>query len=286
MIKSGDEKGRWYGILRDLKIIIKMILSLLKVFLFLYTGVCVLLYFLQERLIFFPEKLRKDFQFNFFYDFEEITIKTKDGVLLNALLFKATNSKGVIFYLHGNAGSLNSWGEVAGIYTTMGYDVFMLDYRGYGKSEGKISGEKPVYQDVQTAYDLLRTRYDESKIIILGYSIGTGPATKVASANQPRLLILQAPYYSLLDLMRHMYPVIPTFILKYKFETNKFIRKCTMPIVIFHGDLDEVIYHGSSLKLENLLKKTDTLITLAGQSHNGMSINPEYLSELQKILMK
>ena len=162
----------------------------------------------------------------------------------------------------------------------------MLDYRGYGKSEGKIYSEKQIYQDTQIAYDKLKTLYDESKIIILGYSIGTGPATKIASANHPKLLILQAPFYSLTDMMKHYYPIIPTFLLKYKFETNKFIKECKMPVVIFHGNRDEVIYYNSSIKLKKLIKETDTLITLHGEGHNGMSNNRQYITELQKILMQ
>jgi alpha-beta hydrolase superfamily lysophospholipase len=244
------------------------------------------LYFFQERLIFFPEKLDKDFQFTFGGNSTEIRIKTQDNVILNSILFKADKSKGVIFYLHGNAGSLNWWGEVAPIYTNLNYDVFMHDYRGYGKSEGKVFSEKQLYQDTQMAYDILKTEYDESEIIVLGYSIGTGLATKIASDNHPKMLILQAPFYSLSDLAKHLFPIIPTFILRYKLETNKWIKHCTMPIVIFHGDRDEVIYHNSSVKLKGLIKKTDTLITLNGVGHNGMSSDQQYLYELKKILVK
>lgn len=165
--------------------------------------------------------------------------------------FKADTSKGLIFYLHGNAGSLKSWGEIAKTYTSLHYDLFILDYRGYGKSEGTISSEAQLYKDVHVVYNNLKTKYDENKIIVLGYSIGTGPATELAAANHPKLLILQAPYYSMTDLMKHNYPIIPAFLLKYKFETNKNIRNCKMPIVIFHGDNDEVIYFQSSLKLKN-----------------------------------
>jgi len=251
----------------------------------IYILVCILLYFFQEKLIFFPEKLSKEYPFQFDQTFEEKNIKTNDGAILNGLLFKADSSKGVIFYLHGNAGSLSSWGDVAKTYTDLHYDVYIIDYRGYGKSEGVINGEEQIYNDVQTAYDELKKEYSEDKIVVLGYSIGSGPASKVASDNKPKLLILQAPYYNLTDLMRHTYSIIPTFLLKYKFETNKHLKGCEMPVVIFHGELDEVIYYGSSLKLKDEFKSNDKLITLSGQGHNGITDSEEYKNELKQILI-
>jgi uncharacterized protein len=264
----------------------KSMLAILKILLIIFIVICGLLYFIQEKLIFFPEKLVKEYKFGFDQNFEELNLKMEDHVVLNGILFKADSSKGVIFYLHGNAGSLNSWGEIAKTYTDLKYDLFMLDYRGYGKSEGSINSQDQLFNDIQMVYDSLKKRYDENKIIILGYSIGTGPAAKLASANHAKLLILQAPYYSLTDMLKHHYPIIPTFILKYKLSTNKYITACKMPVVIFHGDMDEVIDYNASVRLKKLFKETDTLITLKGQGHNGMSDNPAYLAELQKILQR
>lgn len=262
----------------------KRIIRTLELLLIFYVLICVLLYFFQEKLIFFPDKLNKDFKFNFGQPFKELTVKTKDGKLLNGLLFTSDSTKGLLFYLHGNAGALNSWGSVAKRYTDLNYDVFILDYPGYGKSEGSIKSQAKLFGDIQMAYDEMKKRYKEENIVILGYSIGTGLAAKLASANHPRLLILQAPYYSLTDMMRHTYPIIPTFILRYKFQTNEYLKNCQMPVVIFHGNQDEVIYYGSSLKLKKGLKRTDTLITLNGQGHNGITDNPEYISTLGNIL--
>lgn len=257
-----------------------------KLVIIAYIVICVLLYFFQEKLIFFPEKLDKKFRFNFNDDFEELNFTTTDNFVLNGVLFKATHSKGLIFYLHGNAGSVNSWEDVAKTYTDLQYDVLIIDYRGYGKSEGKISSEKQMFKDLQIVYDAMKTRYDESKMVVLGYSIGSGLAAKIASVNHPRLLILQTPYYSLTDMMRRRYPLIPTFILKYKFATNKYIVDCKMPIVIFHGDRDEVIHYNSSARLKELLKSGDTLVTLKGQAHNGVTDNPDYQAAIRNILGK
>ena len=263
----------------------KIIFRVLAVLLIIHTIACILLFFFQERLIFFPEKLAPGFKFSFIQPFEELNIKMADDKMLNGILFKSDSSKGLIFYLHGNAGSLRNWGAVAKTYTDLHYDVFILDYRGYGKSEGRINGgQEQVFSDVQIAYDKLKLRYPEDRITVLGYSIGTGLAAKLASDNHPKRLILQAPYYSLTDMMRHSYPVVPTFLLKYKFETHRYLQQCKMPVVIFHGDDDDVIYYGSSLRLKQLFKPGDTLITLHGQKHNGITENQDYRRGIETIL--
>lgn len=262
----------------------KSFLKILKIVIALYCILCGFLYLFQEKLIFFPEKLDKSYQYNFLQNFEEINIKATDGKIINGLLFKVQNSKGVIFYLHGNAGNLSSWGDVAETYTHLNYDVFMIDYRSFGKSEGEITEQKQLFKDNQSAYNELKKRYQEDKIIILGYSIGTGLASQLASTNNPKLLILQAPYYNLTDMMKRRFPIVPTFILKYKFATNEYLKQCKMPVIIFHGDQDEVIYYGSSIKLKKEFKKGDTLITLPQQGHNGITENPKYKNVLKKIL--
>ncbi|MEX2564454.1 MAG: alpha/beta hydrolase [Cyclobacteriaceae bacterium] len=254
------------------------------IFLLLSIMALALVYVYQEKLIFFPEKLKENYLYQFDQRYEEMHLKMDDGVMLNGLLFKTEQTKGLIFYLHGNAGSLRTWGEVGKVYTEMGFDVFIFDYRGYGKSEGSIDGMQQLTNDVQNVYDFLKKRYDEDKTIILGYSIGTGPASKLAATNNPRLLILQAPYYSLTDLVIHYFPIFPTFLLKYTFENHQNIEQCKMPVIIFHGDKDEVIYFGSSLKLKKHFKDGDTLIILKGQQHNGMTFDETYQFKLKKLI--
>ncbi|MBE7170322.1 MAG: alpha/beta fold hydrolase [Williamsia sp.] len=257
---------------------------MLKLLLIFYILICIGLYFFQEKLLFFPAKLDKNYQFPFNQPFDEINIQTKDGHLLNGLLFNADSAKGLIFYLHGNAGALNNWGEVAKLYTSLHYNIFILDYPGYGKSEGSIKNETQLLDDIQSAYDRIKQQFHENSIVVLGYSLGTGPAAYLSATNHPKLLVLQAPYYSLTDMMRRRYPLIPTFLLKYKFQTNEYLKDCKMPVVIFHGDRDEVIYYGSSLKLQKEFKPGDTLIALRGQGHNGITDNPDYIAAIQTIL--
>lgn len=262
--------------------------AFLSVILGIYLLVCILMYFFQEKMIFFPQTLPKDFTFQFDHIFEERFIEMKDGTNLHALLFKTENPKGVIFYLHGNAGSLQGWGSVAETFVDLNYDVLVLDYRGYGKSEGSITGEAQLYEDIQIVYDHLKQEYPEKQITVLGHSIGAGMAAKVASANSPRLLILQAPFYSLPDLANNTFPLnlFPAFLIRYKFKTWKFLREADMPVVILHGDEDEIIGYDSSLKLQREFKAEDTLITLKGAGHNNFLGTERYRNKIEMILEK
>uniref|UniRef100_UPI004049C093 serine aminopeptidase domain-containing protein n=1 Tax=Flavobacterium sp. TaxID=239 RepID=UPI004049C093 len=144
----------------------KRIKKILLILVSLYVLFCGILYFFQEKLIFLPQKLDKNHQFEFSQKFEEFNIQANDGKLLNGLLFKADNSKGLIFYLHGNAGNLSRWGEIAQTYTDLNYDIFMLDYRSYGKSEGEINSQNQLFEDNQTVYNELKKRYQEDQIIV------------------------------------------------------------------------------------------------------------------------
>ncbi len=262
----------------------KIALRIAQIVVLLYLSLCAALYFYQESLIFPLTDLPPDFVFNFEEEFEEFTIPTADDATLSGLLFRADSSKGLIFYLHGNGGALNTWGKVAKTYTSRGYDVFLLDYRQYGKSSGEISSEAQFFDDVQQAYNLVKSNYEESQICVLGYSLGTAPAAMIAANNHPKQLILQAPYYSLVDMMQRNYAFVPTFLLKYRFEIASFMPQIKAPITIFHGDNDSIIYYGASLKLKAHFKPTDRLITLEGGRHNGMHDRADYLAHIEQVL--
>ncbi len=262
----------------------KIILWAFGIGLSIYVFVCILMYFNQEKILFHPKKLEATYNFEYKNKFEELTINTEDNKKLNGLIFKADSSKGLIFYLHGNAGALDTWGSCSKYYNSLGYDLFILDYRGFGKSEGEIFSEEQFFEDIQAAYNEMKKRYAENKIVIAGYSIGTGPAAMLASKNNPKLLVLQAPYYSIIDMMSQSYPFVPSFLLKYKFETCEYVKNTKAPIYIFHGNADKIIYYGSSIKLKEHLKTGDKLFTLEGEGHSGMNDNKVYQAEIEKVL--
>ncbi len=262
------------------KKIINLFISIILVLLIL----CGLFYSFQESLIFFPQKLKTDYKFNFSQKFEERYFEMTDGSKLHSLLFKSDSNNGLVFYLHGNAGSLAGWGNVAIPFVNLGYDVLIPDYRGYGKSEGTITSEKELIDDIKTIYSKLLNEYEKNSIVIVGYSLGTGLAANIASKNNPKLLILKAPYYNFEELRKQYYPFVPPFLLKYKFETNKYISSVKCRTILFHGDIDSLIPLKHSKLLKKLVINNSELIILKNQSHNGISNNEMYKSELMNIL--
>ncbi len=259
-------------------------LFLVKAIGIVYVVICACLYFFQERLIFKPQKLAQSHTFNFTETFEEKFIKTEDGTTLHGVFFKAKNSKGLLFYLHGNFGSVANYGDAAKIYTDMGYDTFFLDYRGYGKSEGVIKNEAQLFEDNQYVFDQFKALYKEKEIVVLGYSIGTGMAAKLASENRVTRLILEAPYYSLEDLiLKGRFAALPSFLLKYKFSTYTYLQNNTLPIGLLHGKNDGLIPTDHSIKLHETLNSTQ-LFLFDNLGHVGMSGHEKYESVLHEFL--
>lgn len=263
--------------------------SLTVVFFFCLVSIlgCSLMYFKQESLIFCPEALPAGFPFSFSGRFEELAWPV-EGAVISALHFKAEQPRGAVLYFHGNAGSLRSWGAIAPDFTGRGYDVLIPDYRGFGKSTGRIRSEKILLRDAEAAYERLREVYPENRIILYGRSVGTGLAVYLAAANRPRMVILESPYYSFLDLAAYHYPLIPRpllrLLLRYPLRTDQWIAKVECPIYLFHGERDEIIPHASSVRLLPLIRSERMLTTIPSGGHNDLGEHDLYQRKLDQIL--
>jgi len=250
-----------------------------------YIVVSILLYYLQDYLLFKPEKLDKDFQY--FYEnqeVEEYNIETRDGALINGLHFKVKQPKGVVLYLKGNSKSMRGWGKFAVDFTRHDYDVFMIDYRGFGKSTGRRT-QKAIKNDLQLIYNKMKEKVDEKYIILYGRSLGSGFATKLASTNQPRMLILDAPYYSLSKVTARYAPFMPmSIILKYPIPTYKWLKYVECPIHIIHGTNDKLIPFKSSVKLSKVKPKLTRLHYVIGGGHKNLNTFESYHKMLSEII--
>jgi len=242
-------------------------------------------YFNQEKFYFHPKVLTTDYQYQFDAEFEEINIPVAPNNTLNTLLFKSNNSKGVILYLHGNAGALHDWGMRSKLYTDNNYDILFVDYRGFGKNKNQLENEKTLHSDIQQVYNFLKTKYQENNIIVLGFSIGSGLAANIAANNSPKLLILEAPYYSFKSLVKKIAPFVPGFLISYKIPTYEYLKKTTCPVVIFHGKNDQLITpEGNSIQLQQLDPNNITLHLIDDCNHNGIYSSNYYDENLPRIL--
>ena len=249
-----------------------------------YVGVCGYFYSMQERIIFLPRTLPQDYEFAFPWPFEEFRVPAGDGTNLHALLFHSTPSMGVVYFLHGNAGNLQNQASGAGFYLSQGYDFFSIDYRGYGKSGGRITAEAQFYDDADRAYVWLLQKYAENRIVILAHSIGAAAAARVASLHHPRHLVLVAPYFSLLEFARSQYPFLPPWILKYPLRTDLNLQAGTVPVTLVHGARDEVFPPSNSERLHALIPDRSRLILIPGEGHDGAILSEPFRIAMSEIL--
>jgi len=263
---------------------VKTIFRLCIIFLVVYVAVLALLYFFQERLIFFPSKLEPNHDFSFDQPFEEIRLDA-DGTWISGLKFLAQSrgseqiysdangehkaKNGAAIFFHGNAGNLQGWGNYAQHFTDLGYDFYLFDYRGYGKSGGEIGSQEQLYVDADAMMQLVLREYDAGEVAAVGYSVGSGLAARAALKYGAKRLVLIAPYFSLEELAREKMPFVPKFLIKYKIPTFEFVEGFSGPVTIFHGKHDELIGVDNSRRLLKFLKPGDKIYEL-NAGHNDI----------------
>ncbi len=263
----------------------KTLKIVLLVIALLYLLVLLATYLLQEKIIFPAEQLRKDYPFDLTAEDREVFIAKPNGAKLNGILYKREGNKGVVLYLHGNAGNLMSWQHMAQEILVHQKDLLLIDYSGYGKSEGSFS-EEGFYEDGHAAFKfLVQQGYQQSGIILYGRSIGSGIATQLAVSEQAGGLILESPYCSITQLGKEKMPyLLPGLLLKYQFNNLEKAPRIKVPVLILHGTDDSLIPVEHGQKLYSAITSQKTLILIPGGHHNDLSEFPEKAAALQAFL--
>ena len=250
-----------------------------------YILLMAIVYFVQEKFIFKPEKLSKDFVFKYDAPFKELFFEVEEGVSINGLHFYCSKPKGLILYFHGNTRSIKGWAKYAADFYRYEYDVVLVDYRGFGKSTGKRD-EKKMLNDMQFVYDTLAAQYPEHHILVYGRSMGSGFATYIAAENKPRYLILDSPYFSFKKVAERYLPFMPhRWLLRYKLRTDKWIRRVNCHTYIIHGTKDWLIPLKHSERLQAINPQKITLIRIHGGNHNNLPSFYEYHNFIRDILL-
>ncbi|WP_254712382.1 alpha/beta hydrolase [Polaribacter sp. BM10] len=217
-------------------------------------------------------------------DFHEVFIPTKGDNFINAIHFKLQKPKGIILFCHGNNGNLVKWGKRVQFFLDYNYEVLVFDYRNYGKSTGDFN-EYGMYKDALCVYNHLKNQFKENNIIVYGFSLGGTFATHIASHNQPKILILEAPFFNLAKAIHNYSKFIPLFLVKYKFRTDIDIIKVKSPIIIFHGNRDVTTSYKDSIALINLnISKQNSCFIIDGGTHHNIKEFDIYKHKMKEIL--
>ncbi len=264
----------------------KKVFRWIKVIVLLYAVIGIALYYLQDTILLRPDALPRDYKYAFDFPFGEVEIPINKTDTINMIQFYPTDSirKGVVIYFHGNKGNVRRYRRFVTRFTKNGYEVWMPDYPGYGKSVGTIS-EKALYQQAEQVYTMAASRYQQDSIIIYGKSFGTGIAAYLASVKRCRQLILETPYYSVAHLFGCYAPIYPTTrMANYKMPTHRFLEEVSVPVSIFHGTSDGVIPYRCAVKLKKVLKPTDLFVTIPGGNHRDLNDYPVMKQTLDSLL--
>ncbi len=252
----------------------------------IYCLVGITLYYAQDYFILQSEKLPPVYSFSFNGKMEELNIPFNERDTINLVKFFTANvhKRGLVLYFHGNKDNISHYTRFVPSFTSKGYDVWMADYPGYGKSSGEFT-EKKLYSIAYQLQKLAMQQYSSDSIIIYGKSLGTAVAAYTATVRPFKMLLLETPYYSMPYLMRQyafIYPV--NYMSHFQFPTYRFLPDVAGPVVIFHGTDDGIVPFNNSEQLQQFLKPSDLLLRIEGGSHNDLSTFPAYNKALDSLL--
>jgi len=252
-------------------------------FIIIYCVGGLVLYFVQDFILFHPKQLGRSYHFRFEQHFEEVNILHGKNNLSIIRFQTSKKRKGIVLFYHGNMENVEHYKTYPAIFLKNNQEVWMIDYPGFGKTTGRRT-ESIMDEQALLMYDMALKQISSDSIIIYGKSIGTGVATFIASKRNCKRLILETPYYSIHSLATHYFPMYPVdWMIKYSFPINQYLKEVKSPITIFHGTKDEVIPYDHSMRLKEENKNIQ-LITIDNGTHNNLISFRQYHTALDSVL--
>lgn len=229
------------------------------------------LYFNQASHVYHPEREWLATPRDEGMDFEHVTLTASDGVRLSAWYIPAAADKGTVLVCHGNARNISGDLDILKMFHTLGYHSLIVDYRGFGKSEGRPD-EPGTYRDAEAAWDWLTREKgeDPARIAVVGRSLGGAVAAHLAATRPARALILEAAFTSLGDIGQELYPLFPVKLLsRYRYETIEKLRRVRCPVLIIHSRDDELIPYRHAERLLAAVSAPKRLVSIGGPHKGG-----------------
>jgi alpha-beta hydrolase superfamily lysophospholipase len=269
-----------------MKINKKKVYRWVKIILLVYCAIGIALYYLQEKFLFHPKRLDSNYVFKFDQKFEEVKLPFNDTDTMSIVKFfpDAGVRKGIIVYYHGNMENIEHYANFAKPLTKAGWEVWMEDYPGFGKSTGEMTEQK-LYDQAMQLKKMADAKYGPDSLIVYGKSLGTGIAAYVASNSNQKLLVLESPYYSIPALSATYAFIYPTTLMStYKIPTYQYLQDVRNRVVIFHGTDDGVVPYRCAARLKAYLKPTDTFITVPDADHQNINQKKMYYDAIGALL--
>ncbi len=201
------------------------------------------MYLQQPRMIFYPMQVLMESPADWGLDYEDVTLTAAEGVYLHGWFVPRLNARHTLLFFHGNAGNISHRGDSVAIFHRLGWNVFIVDYRGYGRSTGKPS-EAGLYEDARAAWAYLTQDRGiaADSIIVFGRSLGGAVAARLAAEANPGALILESTFSSARDMARAVFPILSRLVVpRYRFDTVAAVRQIRCPVLVAHSPDDEII---------------------------------------------
>lgn len=262
--------------------------GIVKYLLLAYLVLGGLYYFYQQSLYFHPKKLDEKHRFSFAAQQPHSTVQLPfdSATVIDVVKFLPADvqPKGVVLFFHGNRKNVEHYARYAPYFTSLGYECWMPDYPGFGRSTGETNVAVLKELSMQL-YKLALTQYAADSIVLYGKSLGSGIAAYLATKRDCKLLMLETPYASLSALTQEflfMYPV--PVLMQDDLTTKDYLENIAAPVVLWHGTHDELIPMSEAATLLPRLKPHDVFYMIPGANHNDIAASPLYKHSIDSAL--
>ncbi len=225
----------------------------------------------DEAFIFFPSAAIESTPKDFGVDYEDVYFTTADGVRLNGWLALKPGAQATLLWFHGNAGNVGHRAHgLRPLRDKLSVNVFLIDYRGYGRSEGAVS-EQGTYEDAEAAFKYLTSRrdLDVKRIVLFGQSLGAAVAADLAVRRDCLAVILEAPFASIPAMAKAIYPWLPLgALIKTRYDVTEKVKKIGAPLLVAHGDKDDIVPFEQGRQVYEAATGPKEFFALRGARHN------------------
>ena len=244
----------------------------------IYVAIMALVYYKQSSLIYYPNMPGRNLVAtpeDIGLSYQDVEFTTRDGIKLHGWFVENKIANGTLLFFHGNAGNISHRLESIAIFHELGLNVFIIDYRGYGQSEGKVT-ETGTYRDAEAAWQYLTEtrKINPRQVIIFGRSLGASIAAWLASKHTPSALILESGFSSVPSMAKRIYPFLPVGLLTYfSYDTREYIKNISCPLLLVHSKNDEIIPIDEGLEIFNAAPEAKQFLEIRGGHNDGFLVS-------------